>query len=59
MFFITKGCYDVGYEINKKVRYRMQFGGRTIIGGFNVTFEQKHTYYYKTFGEVYGFGIRK
>jgi len=36
IYFVMSGKYDVGYEINKIRRYRIQFGDRTVIGGFNM-----------------------
>ena len=38
LYFIQSGIYDIGYEINKVKKYRLQFGPRTIIGGFAVAF---------------------
>lgn len=38
ILFIFKGRYNVGYEINKKERYKRQFGCSTIIGGFQLCF---------------------
>lgn len=39
MIFVTKGKYDIGYELNKVLKLRMTFGERTIIGAFNMCFE--------------------
>lgn len=36
MYFIMTGKYDIGYELNSKKVYRLQFGERTIVGGFNM-----------------------
>jgi len=38
MYFVQKGKFDIGYEINKIIMYRLQFGPRNVISGFNVTF---------------------
>ena len=29
VLFIQKGTYNIGYEINKVARFRLQFGSRT------------------------------
>jgi adenosine/AMP kinase len=34
VLFVIDGRYNVGYEVNKNVRYRKQFGYSTLIGGF-------------------------
>ena len=34
VLFVLEGTYNIGYEINKKIKYRKQFGFSTIIGGF-------------------------
>ena len=34
VMFVEKGRYDVGYEINNKRFYKLQFGQSTIIDGF-------------------------
>jgi hypothetical protein len=54
------GRYDYGYEINKKKYYRRQFGCSTIIGGFNICFNERHQYNVRANSEVTGLGmIRK
>lgn len=34
ILFVFKGKYNIGYEINKKQRFKRQFGCSTSIGGF-------------------------
>jgi hypothetical protein len=34
ILFIFSGKYNVGYEINKKRKYRKQFGHSTVIGAY-------------------------
>jgi len=38
ILFVQTGRYDIGYEINKVLKFRLQFGPRSIIGGFNLVF---------------------
>mmetsp|Transcript_18773 Transcript_18773/g.28890 ORF Transcript_18773/g.28890 Transcript_18773/m.28890 type:complete len:93 (-) Transcript_18773:1415-1693(-) len=48
ILFVTKGFYIYGYEINKKRMYRRQFGRNTIVGGFQITFENRHQFMMRT-----------
>jgi hypothetical protein len=41
MIFVQSGRYNVGYEINKQAKLRLQFGQRTVIGAFNITFNKR------------------
>ncbi len=34
ILFVFRGRYNIGYEINRKYRFRKQFGCSTIIGAF-------------------------
>lgn len=34
VLFVMEGRYNIGYEINKKIHYRKQFGSSTNIGSF-------------------------
>ena len=34
VLFIEKGWYNIGYEINKQIKYRKRMGPISIIGGF-------------------------
>ena len=34
ILFVEQGYYDVGYEINNRQFYQIQFGMSTNIGGF-------------------------
>jgi len=57
--FIQKGRYDIGYNINKVIKYRLQFGPRTNIGTFNVLFDTRHHFVYRACTEIEGFAVRK
>ena len=48
-----------GYEVNKKKIYRRQFGASTIIGGFQVQFEERHQFNIKASTEINGYAIVK
>ena len=47
ILFVCEGRYDVGYEINKKVSFRKQFGSSTVIGGFQLNFYKRFIFIYK------------
>ena len=38
MYFVLKGTFDVGYELNKKATYRLRIGSKHVIGAFNMQF---------------------
>jgi hypothetical protein len=38
ILFVMDGKFDVGYEINKKMYWRRQFGHSIVIGGFQMAF---------------------
>lgn len=38
VLFIQQGKYNIGYEVNKRRRYRKQFGPSTIIGAYQMCF---------------------
>ena len=59
IIFIEKGFYDVGYEINKKSYLKIRFSGKTVIGGFEVCFDKRNLFVYKTCKECSGYIIRK
>jgi len=48
MYFIMKGAVDVGFELNKKIKYCLRLKKGNVIGAFNCTFEQKTLYSYIT-----------
>ena len=41
ILFVTKGRYDIGYVMNRTVKYRLQITDRTCIGGFNMVFNRR------------------
>lgn len=59
IYFITDGKYDVGYTVNRKKRYRLQFGERTVIGGFAVANDYRHNYNYRAHNKFDCFVMRR
>lgn len=49
----------MGYEINKKPFYRVRFGPSTCIGGFNVCYQKRFSFVYKSHHFLRGLAVRK
>lgn len=59
ILFVQKGRYLIGFEINKIKKFRLLFGERTVIGGFNVCFNQRSYFIYKSATSMKCMAIRK
>ena len=59
IFFVMDGRYDIGYEINKVLKLRIQYGARTNIGGFNICFDQRANFTYKANTKIEGLAIKR
>lgn len=59
MYFVTDGKYDVGYCINDIYRYRLQFGDRTVIGGYELCNRIRMNYNFKAHNMVECFSVRR
>lgn len=57
--FIEKGLYDIGYEINKKNIFKLRQPNKSVIGSFEVCFDKRMLFIFKTFHECRGYLIRK
>ena len=57
--FVQQGRYNIGYEINKQEKFRLQFGARTIIGGFNLNFDKRSFFIYRAHTAIKAMSIRK
>ena len=44
VIFVLRGKYNIGYEINRKRRFRKQFGPSTLIGAFQMCFLKRHQF---------------
>lgn len=56
--FVMQGTYDIGYNLNRHKRYRLQFGDRTIIAGFNVANNRRMQFNFRAHNEMITFSIR-
>ena len=59
ILFFEQGNYDLGYEINGKLKYKLRFRHRIGIGAFYVTFGTKTKYNCKANGDCKGYSITK
>lgn len=58
-YFVQNGKYIVGFEINKKIKFRLQFGPRTLISSFHVMFDKRVGEVYKSSNDLHCVAIRK
>ena len=58
IYFVMSGKYDIGYAINRVSRYRVQFGDRTVIGGFNLANNTRMAFKYRAHTHMRCFAIR-
>jgi hypothetical protein len=59
IFFIEKGSVDIGFEINRDVKFIIRLGEAGVIGAYNMTFNSKTIFLYQVKQTYYGFTIRK
>ena len=59
VIFIEEGFYDVGYEVNKKVQFKVRHPQKTVIGAFEACFNRRSLFIYKTHKDCSGFSVRK
>lgn len=59
VLFVIDGRYNVGYEVNKKVSYRKQFGSSTLIGGFQMWYKKRFIFVYKVHSDLMCYGLRR
>ena len=58
-YFVRKGFFDVGYEINNKKVYKMRFGPKNVIGAFNVMFNMRSQETIRSSSAIEAFGYRR
>jgi signal-transduction protein with cAMP-binding, CBS, and nucleotidyltransferase domain len=59
VLFVLEGVYNVGYEINKIVKYRRQFGFSTVIGGFQICFKKRYIFNYMANTNMICYALRR
>jgi hypothetical protein len=59
VLLFESGNYDMGYEIDRKIFYKLRFKHRTGIGAFYVTFGKRTMFFCRAHGECRGYSIFK
>ena len=59
VIFFTKGCIDIGFEINRKINYVLRLDKDILIGAYNVVYNKRSKYNYKPERRCEGFSIRR
>ena len=59
VLFVMEGRYNVGYEINKIVKLRKQFGPSTTIGSFQICFHKRFLFIYKVHTDMICYAISR
>ena len=59
VLFVEQGRYHIGYEINKKRFFKLQFGVSTNIGGFNVCYKKRFFFIYRAKTDISCLAIRR
>ena len=59
ILFFNKGQYVVGFELNNVLYFMLKFKEQNLIGGYNITFNKRSLFVYKTTSVCEGFSIRR
>ena len=59
ILFVEQGFYEVGFEINNCQFYETQFSISTIIGGFQICYQMRHSFIYKAQTQLRCLAIRR
>ena len=57
--FFEHGLIDIGFEINRKRHFVVRLSKDIQIGSYNITFDKRSKYIYKTSQTCTGFSIRR
>lgn len=59
VIFFEDGVVNVGFDLNRKKTYVVRIDCDILIGGYNVTFDKRCNFVYKTSQACSGFSIRR
>lgn len=59
ILFVEQGYYKIGYQINNYQFYKCYFGMFTNIGGFQLSYNRRFNFFYRTSTDLKGLAIRK
>ena len=59
VIFFMSGAVDIGFEINRKQAYVLRIDNNMLIGAYNVAYNKRSKFIYKTYKDCSGFSIRR
>jgi CRP-like cAMP-binding protein len=59
IIFITEGCVDIGYDLNKNRKFILRYDKKHVIGIFNCTFDARAMFVYMCRTICTGYFLRK
>ena len=59
VIFVQQGTVHVGFEINRKEKFVVQFANKVVIGAYNCAVNKKTIFIYKAVSDVSGYMLRK
>jgi hypothetical protein len=59
VIFFMSGAVDIGFEINRKQAYVLRIDNNMLIGAYNVAYNKRSKFIYKTSKDCSGFSIRR
>ena len=59
VIFFTKGVIVIGFEINREINYVLRLDKDILIGAYNVVYNTRSKYNYKTEKRCEGYSIRR
>ena len=54
VIFIENGIVDIGYQMNKITKFVVRYENKTLIGGYNCTFNMRIIFTYKALTQCEG-----
>ena len=59
VIFFMSGSIDIGFEINRHQIYVLRIDNNILIGGYNVAYNKRTKFIYKTYKECNGYSIKR
>ena len=59
VIFFTKGSINIGFEINRDIKYVLRIDKDILIGAYNVVYNKRSRFNYKTCQNCEGYSIRR
>ena len=58
LFYMT-GSYNIGFTVNRVHKFPLRYGGCRVIGAYNVSYNKRSMFAYKTYERCQGYFVRK